>query len=106
MSKQYDVEQALAALDSYGKYKKYEGSLENARNKEQIAKYLQTLDLSLRKMLILQESVNELVEDKKRLIIKQEHIQTYKTKVINLSRQFNMSYDEVIQVMKTQSQQN
>lgn len=64
MNRHYDVEQALAALDSYGKNRKYEGSLESSRNKEQMTKYLQTLDLSLRKMLILQESVNELVEDK------------------------------------------
>lgn len=60
--------------------------LEQARNKQQMGKYIKSLDYSLRRLLILQETVNELVEEKKHQLAQQENIQTYKTKIINLSR--------------------
>ncbi|QSX31572.1 hypothetical protein [Shewanella cyperi] len=99
MTTDIDLQSAIAALDEYGYEKKLSTDLEQARNKQQMLKYLQSLDYSLRRMLILQEAVNELVEEKKSQLALQENIQTYKTKVINLSRELNMSYNEVLELM-------
>ncbi|AQS36381.1 hypothetical protein Sps_01212 [Shewanella psychrophila] len=94
-----DLKDAIAALDEYGFDKKHSSDLSQARNKQQMTKYVDSLDYSLRRLLILQETVEDLVEKKKHQIKQRENIQTYKTKVINLSRQFNIPYDEVVQVM-------
>ncbi|MDR8524074.1 hypothetical protein [Shewanella fidelis] len=102
MNNNLDLESAIAALDQYGYDKKHSSDLEQARNKAQMMKYIDSLDFNLRRLLILQEAVNELVENEKRLLAQHENIQTYKTKIINLSRQFNISYDEVLQIMKQQ----
>lgn len=99
MNTDLDLKNALAALDEYGYDKKVSTDLEQARNQQQMAKYIQSLDYSLRRLLILQETVNDLVEEKKHQLAMQENIQTYKTKVINLSREFNISYDEVLALM-------
>ncbi|GIU14278.1 hypothetical protein [Shewanella sp. MBTL60-007] len=102
MNTNIELESAIAALDQYGYDKKHSSDLEQARNKVQMLKYIGSLDFSLRRLLILQEAVDELVEKEKKLLAQKENIQTYKTKIINLSRQFNISYDEVIQIMKQQ----
>ncbi|GIU33923.1 hypothetical protein [Shewanella sp. MBTL60-112-B2] len=102
MNTNIELESAIAALDQYGYDKKNSSDLEQARNKTQMLKYIDSLDFSLRRLLILQEAVNEQVEKEKKLIAQKESIQTYKTKIINLSRQYNLSYDEVVQIMKKQ----
>ena len=71
-----------------------------------MGKYIKSLDYSLRRLLILQETVNELVEEKKHQLAQQENIQTYKTKIINLSREFNISYDEVLALMTSSKSKN
>lgn len=103
MNENLDLQSALAALDEYGYDKKQSSDLTQARNKQQMGKYIESLDYNLRRLLILQETVNELVSKKKHLIVQQENIQTYKTKIINLSRQFSISYDEVLHIMQGQS---
>jgi hypothetical protein len=100
MTKDLDLHSAIAALDEYGYEKKHSTDLEQARNKQQMSKYIQSLDFSLRRLLILQETVNELVAGKKEEMMRLENIQTYKTKIINLSREYNISYDEVLQLMQ------
>ncbi|MCE9684671.1 hypothetical protein LZP73_00355 [Shewanella sp. AS16] len=104
MTKDLDLQSAIAALDEYGYDKKLSTDLEQARNKQQMAKYIKSLDYSLRRLLILQDTVNDLVDEKKHQLAQQENIQTYKTKIINLSREYNMTYDEVLGVMANQSQ--
>ncbi|MCU8010240.1 hypothetical protein L5M11_22400 [Shewanella sp. SM87] len=99
MTTDLDLQSAIAALDEYGYDKKVSTDLEQARNKQQMGKYIKSLDYNLRRLLILQETVNELVEEKKHQLAQQENIQTYKTKIINLSREFNISYDEVLALM-------
>ncbi|MCL1058209.1 hypothetical protein L2729_09360 [Shewanella gelidimarina] len=102
MKENLDLENAIAALDQYGYDKKTSSDLEQARNKPQMLKYIDSLDFNLRRLLILQEAVSELVDNEKKILAQQESIQTYKTKIINLSRQFNISYDDVIQIMRQQ----
>lgn len=99
MTKDLELQSALAALDEYGYEKKVSTDLEKARNKLQMKKYIQTLDYSLRRLLVLQEAITETVEEQKQQLAQQEVIQTYKTKIINLSREFNISYNDVLQVM-------
>ncbi|BCV36826.1 MULTISPECIES: hypothetical protein [Shewanella] len=102
MTKDLDLQSAIAALDAYGYEKKHSTDLEQARNKQQMTRYLKSLDFSLRRLKLLQEAVNELVEDTQNNLHKQEQVQTFKTKVINLSRELNMSYDEVLVYMANQ----
>ncbi len=99
MTKELDLQSALAALDQYGYEKKHSSDLEQARNKTQMAKYIDSLDFSLRRLEILQQVVNEAVQAKKEMLAQRENIQTYKTKIINLSREWNMSYQDVIDLM-------
>ncbi|MCL1091831.1 hypothetical protein L2744_19920 [Shewanella profunda] len=99
MTTDIDLQSAIAALDEYGYDKKVSADLEQARNKQQMGKYIKSLDYSLRRLLILQETVNELVEEKKHQLSQKENIQTYKTKIINLSREFNISYEDVLALM-------
>ncbi|MCS6136664.1 hypothetical protein RJP56_17985 [Shewanella baltica] len=106
MTTDLDLQSAIAALDEYGYDKKVSTDLEQARNKQQMGKYIKSLDYSLRRLLILQETVNELVEEKKHQLAQQENIQTYKTKIINLSREFNISYDEVLALMSASKSKN
>lgn len=106
MTTDFDLQSAIAALDEYGYDKKVSTDLEQARNKQQMGKYIKSLDYSLRRLLILQETVNELVEEKKHQLAQQENIQTYKTKIINLSREFNISYDEVLALMTSSKSKN
>ena len=106
MTTDIDLQSAIAALDEYGYDKKVSTDLEQARNKQQMGKYIKSLDYSLRRLLILQETVNELVEEKKHQLAQQENIQPYKTKIINLSREFNISYDEVLALMTSSKSKN
>jgi len=106
MTTDLDLQSAIAALDEYGYDKKVSTDLEQARNKQQMGKYIKSLDYSLRRLLILQETVNELVEEKKHQLAQQENIQTYKTKIINLSREFNISYDEVLALISASKSKN
>ncbi|WP_338725238.1 hypothetical protein V8687_12955 [Shewanella baltica] len=106
MTTDLDLQSAIAALDEYGYDKKVSTDLEQARNKQQMGKYIKSLDYSLHRLLILQETVNELVEEKKHQLAQQENIQTYKTKIINLSREFNISYDEVLALMSASKSKN
>lgn len=99
MTKDLDLQSALAALDEYGYDKKASTDLEQARNKQQMSKYINSLNFSLRRLLILQETINEIVAEKQFQSLHQERVQTFKTKIINLSREYNISYDEVLQVM-------
>lgn len=99
MTKNFDFHSAIAALDEYGYDKKHSTDLAEARNKQQMAKYLDSLDFSLRRLLILQEVVNEAVSAKKTDLAQREYIQTYKTKIINLSRELNMSFQDIIDIM-------
>lgn len=99
MTTEIDLQQAIAALDEYGYDKKLSTDLEQARNKQQMRKYLDSLDYSVRRMELLQEAVNEWVNDKKAELAQKENIQTYKSKVINLSKELNLSYNEVLEIM-------
>lgn len=103
MTKEFDLQNALTALDEYGYNKKGSTSLEQARNTQQMTKYIMSLDFSLRRLQLLQDAVNEVVEQKKHDLIQQERIQTFKTKIINLSREYNMSYEDVLTLMSEQS---
>ena len=44
-----DLQNALAALDEYGFDKKHSSDLSQARNKQQMTKYIDSLDYSLRR---------------------------------------------------------
>lgn len=103
MSTDLDLQSAIAALDEYGYEKKVSTDLEQARNKAQMTKYIKSLDYSLRRLLILQETINELVEEKKQQLALQEQVQTYKSKIISLSREFDISYEDVLAIMLEQS---
>ena len=103
MTNNLDLETALSALDDYGFEQKQSSSLEAARNKKQMQKYLQTLNYSLKRLETLQEAVSEMVSAEKEMQKKKELIQTYKTKVFNLSREYNITYDEVLEIMVSQA---
>ncbi|MFQ6372417.1 hypothetical protein [Shewanella sp. YIC-542] len=99
MSKDLDLQSAIAALDEYGYEKKHSTDLEQARNKPQMIRYLKSLDYSLKRMQLLQEAVEDVVAEMQHQQIKNEKVQTFKSKVINLSKELNMSYDEVLTYM-------
>ena len=99
MKNNLDLARVINAFDELEFEQRTTTNLENARNKPQMRTYIQSLDFSLRRLKILQETIYELVEDKQSELVRQEKIQTYKTKIINLSRQYNMSYQDVLNIM-------
>ncbi|MGB0894089.1 MAG: hypothetical protein ACPGUD_06745 [Parashewanella sp.] len=99
MTDNLDLEQALSALDSYGYEKKQSADLSQARNKQQMKKYLYSLDYSIRRMQTLQEAVNEIVNEEQHKLVLKENIQTIKTKMINISRQYNITYDDILTIL-------
>ncbi|MBB1361714.1 MULTISPECIES: hypothetical protein [unclassified Shewanella] len=99
MSEDLNLQKMMDAFDELDFEQRTTTNLENARNKQQMTAYIDSLDFSLRRLLILQDTVNTIVEQKQVNLLKQEHIQTYKTKIINLSRQYNISYQDVINIM-------
>ncbi|MCL1066948.1 hypothetical protein L2735_09030 [Shewanella olleyana] len=94
-----NLQNVINAFDELDFENRTTKNLENARNKVQMKTYLSSLDYSLRRMKILEEVVTELVEEKQEELIKQEHIQTYKSKLIQLSREFKISYQDVLNIM-------
>ncbi|CAM4108403.1 hypothetical protein [Shewanella aquimarina] len=105
MTDHIDLHDAMAALDKYGYEQKNSSELSQARTHAQMDKYLRTLDFNLRRLLILQEVVGNLVDEEQANLARQENIQTYKTKVINLSREYGISYDHVLEIMQQTSAQ-
>ena len=99
MKNDLELARVINAFDELEFEQRTTTNLENARNKPQMRTYIQSLDFSLRRLKILQETINELVEDKQSDLLRQEKVQTYKTKIINLSRQYNISYQDVINIM-------
>ncbi|GGP41634.1 hypothetical protein GCM10009347_06570 [Shewanella algicola] len=99
MSNDLNLQQMMNAFDELDFEQRTTTNLENARNKQQMTAYITSLDFSLRRLQILQDSINSIVEEKQLDLLKQEHIQTYKTKIINLSRQYNIAYQDVINIM-------
>ncbi|MEZ9141497.1 MULTISPECIES: hypothetical protein [unclassified Shewanella] len=94
-----NLQNVINAFDELDFENRTTKSLENARNRVQMKTYLSSLDYSLRRIKILEEVVSELVEEKQTELVKQEHIQTYKAKVILLSREFKISYQDVLSIM-------
>jgi len=99
MKNDLDLARVINAFEELEFEQRTTTNLENARNQAQMRTYLQSLDFSLRRLKILQETINDLVEDKQAELIRQEKIQTYKSKIINLSRQYNISYQDVLNIM-------
>ncbi|UJF20736.1 hypothetical protein [Shewanella sp. OMA3-2] len=99
MKNDVDLKRVIDAFDELKYEQRTTTSLESARNQQQMSTYIQSLDYSLRRLKILQQTVNELVEAKQLDAIKQEHVQTFKTKIINLSRQYNISYQDILNIM-------
>ncbi|QDE31468.1 MULTISPECIES: hypothetical protein [Shewanella] len=99
MNNDLNLQKMMNAFDELDFEQRTTTNLENARNKQQMTAYINSLDFSIRRLKILQESVNDIVEQKQLDLVKQEHIQTYKTKIINLSRKYNISYQDVINIM-------
>ena len=99
MKNDLELARVINAFDELEFEQRTTTNLENARNKPQMRTYIQSLDFSLRRLKILQETINELVEDKQSDLVRQEKVQTYKTKIINLSRQYNISYQDVLNIM-------
>ncbi|MBV7315069.1 hypothetical protein [Shewanella sp. NIFS-20-20] len=99
MSNEFDLQSALDALDEYGYDKKHSTDLEQARTKVQMEKYIHSLDFSLKRLQILQQVVNEAVDNQINQQKQSELVQTYRTKLINLSREWNMSYQDVLALM-------
>ncbi|MGL4473476.1 MAG: hypothetical protein ACRCT7_03305 [Shewanella sp.] len=103
MSNEFDLQRALDALDEYGYDKKHSTDLEQARTKPQMEKYINNLDYSLKRLQLLQQVVNEAVDNKINAQKQIEQVQTFKTKIINLSREWNMSYQDVLALLATRS---
>ncbi|MBR9727863.1 hypothetical protein ACFOD0_02045 [Shewanella intestini] len=99
MDKKIDLNDIIHAFDELNYENKTTGSLDQARNIKQMKEYLSGLGYSFKRMQVLQAAVDEMVTEMQEDMRKQELIQTFKTKVINLSRSYKISYQEVINIM-------
>jgi hypothetical protein len=101
MPNEINLQQMISALDEMDFENRTNNSLEHARTQAQMTGYLSSLDYSLKRLQLLQSAVNDLVEKKQSDRVKQEKIQTYKTKIFNLAKQYGLSYSEVLTIMAT-----
>ncbi len=106
MNTNLSLQEAMTALDEYGYEKKQTSGLDNARSASQMKSYLKSLDYSYKRLTTLQSVVDELVNEQEESFAKQENLQTYKTKIINLSRNYGISFDDVVEVMRQQVEQD
>ncbi|MBB1267982.1 hypothetical protein [Shewanella sp. SR44-3] len=103
MPSDINLQQMISALDEMDFEKRTNNSLEHARTQAQMTGYLSSLDYSMKRLQLLQSAVNDMVEKKQSEQIKQEKVQTYKTKIFNLAKQYDISYAEVLSIMATLS---
>lgn len=101
MPNEINLQQMISALDEMDFENRTNNSLEHARTQAQMTGYLSSLDYSLKRLQLLQSAVNDLVEKKQSDRVKQEKLQTYKTKIFNLAKQYGLSYSEVLTIMAT-----
>jgi cupin superfamily acireductone dioxygenase involved in methionine salvage len=101
MPNEINLQQMISALDEMDFENRTNNSLEHARTQAQMTGYLSSLDYSLKRLQLLQNAVNDLVEQKRSDQVKQEKIQTYKTKIFNLAKQYGISYSDVLTIMAT-----
>ncbi|ABE55309.1 conserved hypothetical protein [Shewanella denitrificans OS217] len=101
MPNEINLQQMISALDEMDFENRTNNSLEHARTQAQMTGYLSSLDYSLKRLQLLQSAVNDLVEKKQSDRVKQEKLQTYKTKIFNLAKQYGLSYSEVLSIMAT-----
>lgn len=99
MKSDKQLDNLISAFEELEYEQKSTGSLKNARNKAQMKSYLSTLDYSVKRLQLLQESVEDLLLEKRQFEVKQQQIQTFKTKIINLSREYHTSYQDIIMIM-------
>jgi hypothetical protein len=99
MPNDINLQQMISALDEMDFEKRTTTSLADARTQAQMTACLSGLDYSAKRLELLQNAVNAMVEDKRHGRLKQEKIQTFKTKIINLSREYQISYAQVLEVM-------
>ncbi|GLS84483.1 hypothetical protein [Paraferrimonas haliotis] len=98
MSTPLSLEEAVASLEEF-QHKSVNSDLSSARTKEQMAACIRELEYSEKRMLLLIQASNQVLEEMQRLALKKEQIQTYKSKIINTAKELNMSYHEVVQIM-------
>jgi hypothetical protein len=101
MPNEINLQQMISALDEMDFENRTNNSLEHARTQAQMTGYLSSLDYSLKRLQLLQSAVNDLVEKKRSDQLKQEKIQTFKSKIFNLAKQYGLSYAEVLTIMAT-----
>jgi hypothetical protein len=99
MPNDINLQQMISALDEMDFEKRTTTNLADARTQAQMTACLSSLDYSAKRLELLQSAVNAMVEDKRHDRVKQEKIQTFKTKVINMSREYQIPYAQVIDIM-------
>ncbi|GAA4873731.1 hypothetical protein [Ferrimonas pelagia] len=71
----------------------------NTRSHRQMKNYLTHLEWSDKQLLTLQAAIEEILTERREYNEKAERVQTYRAKLINLARDLNMSYQELVTTM-------
>ncbi|GLP96203.1 hypothetical protein [Paraferrimonas sedimenticola] len=104
MSNNLSLEDAVASLDQY-QLTESRKELANARTLEQMKSAIDDLNYSEKRLQLLAQASQQVLDEHRQNSLKQQQIQTYKTKIINLSRELNMSYQDVIDNLHLLDQQ-
>lgn len=69
------------------------------RSSKQMRQFVEQLQWSDKQLITFRDTLNEMISDRKEEAVKGERVQTYKAKLINMARDLNMSYDELVATM-------
>lgn len=71
----------------------------STRSKSQMIAFLSKLEWSDKQLETFREAVDELLTQRREAAKKKEQVQTYKAKLINLAKDLDMSYQELLVTM-------
>ncbi|MBY6185077.1 hypothetical protein KUV89_00285 [Marinobacter hydrocarbonoclasticus] len=71
----------------------------STRSKSQMIAFLENLNWSEKQLETFAEAVDEMINRRQEAAKKKEQVQTYKAKLINLARDLDMSYQELLVTM-------
>ncbi|WP_298441773.1 hypothetical protein [uncultured Ferrimonas sp.] len=69
------------------------------RAPRQMRSYIDQLQWSDKQLITFRDTLDEMIQERKEKALKAERTQTYRAKLINMARELNMSYDELVTTM-------
>ncbi|QIZ76846.1 hypothetical protein [Ferrimonas lipolytica] len=71
----------------------------STRSAKQMRSYIENLEWNDKQLITFRDTLDQMIHDRSEKAQKAERLQTYRAKLINMARDLNMSYDELVTTM-------